>query len=218
MTRTYTSAGMMIQFFDFVVHAGAVKVYEGDTYFGFFPATALLRQGGIRDASPYQPSTAELGRGLALDFPSAPPLPGGRLLMVDRIECWVDDGGPHGLGFLRVVRGVDPDEWFFRAHFHQDPVMPGSLGLEAFLQAMKFIALARWGSEPACRFEAVAMNERHEWVYRGQVIPTNARVCIEVVVTRVDEERRILWADGYLAVDGRVIYSMKDFSVQQRSR
>jgi 3-hydroxymyristoyl/3-hydroxydecanoyl-(acyl carrier protein) dehydratase len=29
---------------------------------------------------------------------------------------------------------VDPSFWFFKAHFFQDPVWPGSLGLESFLQ------------------------------------------------------------------------------------
>ena len=29
---------------------------------------------------------------------------------------------------------VDPSAWFFKAHFYQDPVIPGSLGLESLLQ------------------------------------------------------------------------------------
>lgn len=37
---------------------------------------------------------------------------------------------------------------------------------------------------------------------------------VEAIVTAVDEERRTLRADGYLSVDGRVIYAMKDFTLQ----
>ena len=66
MTRTYTSAGMMIQFYDFAVYAGTKKVYVGDTYFGFFPVAALQRQEGLKDAAPYAPTAMELERGRAL--------------------------------------------------------------------------------------------------------------------------------------------------------
>src|SRR5262249_49393998 len=124
---------------------------------------------------------------------------------------------PHQLGFVRGSKPVDPNAWFFKAHFYQDPVVPGSLGLESLLQLLKFIALERWGDEPGSTWEAVALNEPHEWVYRGQVIPANGVVQIEAAVTEVNERERILKADGLLAVDGRVIYSMKNFTGRQRS-
>jgi 3-hydroxymyristoyl/3-hydroxydecanoyl-(acyl carrier protein) dehydratase len=90
-------------------------------------------------------------------------------------------------------------------------VVPGSLGLESFLQLLRFIAVERWGNGPC---ESVVTNERHEWTYRGQVIPTDREVTVEAVVTAVDEARRLIRADGYLSVDGRVIYAMKDFTAR----
>lgn len=48
----------------------------------------------------------------------------------------------------------------------------------------------------------------------GQVIPENSQVTIEAVVTAVDEISRLLTAEGFLAVDGRVIYGIKRFTVQ----
>ncbi len=213
LTRASSSAGMIIQFFDYEVLAGRVSLYKGDTYFGFFPKVALLKQEGLKDAKLYLPSPQELARSRALDFPQVSPFPAGRLRLLDRIDAWIPDGGPKGLGFIRATRRVLPEEWFFKAHFHQDPVVPGSLGLESFLQLLRFIAVERWG---AGHYEAVATNERHEWVYRGQVIPTDREVTVEAVVTEVDEARRLLRADGYLSVDGRVIYSMKDFTLRQR--
>jgi 3-hydroxymyristoyl/3-hydroxydecanoyl-(acyl carrier protein) dehydratase len=215
LTRASSSAGMIIQFFDYEVRAGRTLVYKGDTYFGFFPKSALAKQEGLKDAKRYQPAAAELSRGRSLDFPQAAPFPGGRLRMLDRIECWVADGGPKGLGFIRATRRVSPDEWFFKAHFYQDPVVPGSLGLESFLQLLKFMSIERWGSPAGGRLETVATRERHEWTYRGQVIPADGEVTVEAVVTEIDEARRLLRADGYLTVDGRVIYAMKDFTVRQ---
>ena len=34
------------------------------------------------------------------------------------------------------------------------------------------------------------------------------------MVTDLDEERRLIRADGFLSVDGRVIYAMKDFTLR----
>ncbi len=217
LTRAASSAGMIIQFFDYEVRAGRKLVYKGDTYFGFFPKVALLKQEGLKDARPYQPTAEELARSRALSFPQAAPFPGDALRMVDRIACWIPGGGPQQLGCLRATRQVVPDEWFFKAHFHQDPVVPGSLGLESFLQLLKFIAAERWGHAGGARYEAVAMDERHEWVYRGQVIPADREVTVDAVVTAVDERRCLLRADGHLAVDGRVIYGMKNFTVRRYS-
>ena len=214
LTRASSSAGMIIQFFDYEVHAGDTLIYRGDTYFGFFPKVALEKQEGIKDAKRYQPDRDELARGKSLAFPRTKPFPGDQLRMVDRIAAWIPDGGPNKLGFIRATRKVVPDEWFFKAHFFQDPVVPGSLGLESFLQLLKFIATERWGAPANARCEAVALNEKHEWIYRGQIIPTDHEVTVEAVVTAVDDNQRLLRADGFLSVDGRVIYGMKDFTVR----
>jgi len=210
LTRASSSAGMIIQFFDYEVTAGREKIYKGDTYFGFFPKVALAKQEGLKDAARYQPTADALARGRSQEFPAGAPFPHGQLRVLDRIASWIPDGGPKGLGYIRATRRVSPDEWFFKAHFHQDPVVPGSLGLESFLQLLKFIAVERWGSGS---FETVATNQRHEWIYRGQVIPADREVTVEAVVTEVDEAQRLIRADGYLSVDGRVIYGMKDFSL-----
>ena len=134
--------------------------------------------------------------------------------MVDDV-LFIPGGGPQKLGFIRGTKKVLPEEWFFKAHFYQDPVTPGSLGLESFLQLLKFAAMERWGNS---RVEAIAVNQPHEWVYRGQVVPSNNQVTVEAIITAVDEEKKMLTADGFLSVDGRVIYGMKHFTVQMTSQ
>ena len=54
----------------------------------------------------------------------------------------------------------------------------------------------------------------HTWMYRGQVITTNERVTVEAVITACDETTRTLTADGFLSVDGRTIYQMKNFAIR----
>jgi 3-hydroxymyristoyl/3-hydroxydecanoyl-(acyl carrier protein) dehydratase len=218
LTKVSSSAGMIIQWFDMEVSSAAGVVYQGDTYFGFFPKAALAKQEGIRDAKLYQPTVAELARSRALTYPICAPFPAEQMRMVEHIQTYIPDGGPHGLGFIRATKPVVPEEWFFKAHFYQDPVVPGSLGLESFLQLLKFLAVERWGETPGARWEAVAVGQPHEWIYRGQVIPADKLVTVEAVVTAVDETARQITADGFLSVDGRVIYGMKNFTVREQRR
>jgi 3-hydroxymyristoyl/3-hydroxydecanoyl-(acyl carrier protein) dehydratase len=74
----------------------------------------------------------------------------------------------------------------------------------------------RWQGDARSVLEGVALGERHSWNYRGQIIPQNDKVMVEAVVTAVDDEQKLLRADGYLSVDGKVIYQMKDFTVRVR--
>jgi 3-hydroxymyristoyl/3-hydroxydecanoyl-(acyl carrier protein) dehydratase len=130
--------------------------------------------------------------------------------MIDRIELFVPDGGPARLGYIRGTKDVDPDEWFFKAHFYEDPVTPGSLGLESFLQLLKFVAVERFGRpKPA----VVTLGSRHCWLYRGQVVPTNSQVTVEAWITAADDRTRTLTADGFLSVDGKMIYQMNQFTI-----
>ncbi len=214
LTNVSLSGGMIIQHFDLKVLGSAGVFYEGTTYFGFFSADALADQVGIREAAPYAPADAEVRRGEAFPCPAGAPGPSGDMQMLDEITLFAPEGGPAGLGFIRGTKRVDPEEWFFQAHFYQDPVCPGSLGLESFLQLMKVAAVRRWGLDADARFQAVALDQPHEWVYRGQIIPSDALVTVEAVISAADDETRLLRADGFLSVDGRLIYEMKDFTLQ----
>jgi 3-hydroxymyristoyl/3-hydroxydecanoyl-(acyl carrier protein) dehydratase len=112
------------------------------------------------------------------------------------------------------LKRVDPEEWFFKAHFYQDPVCPGSLGLESFQQLLKVVACQRWPHDEHSRFEPITLNHQHRWMYRGQIIPTNQQVRVSAVITAVDDAKKVLTADGYLEVDGKVIYQMSSFSLR----
>jgi acyl transferase domain-containing protein/3-hydroxymyristoyl/3-hydroxydecanoyl-(acyl carrier protein) dehydratase len=218
MTRVSRSGGMMIQNFDFETRAGDTPVYRGSTYFGFFRRAALADQVGIREATPYEPTADELARSRSFAYPREGAFPDDRLRMIDQIEAFVSDGGPHGLGYIEGTARVDPEAWFFQAHFYQDPVVPGSLGLESLLQLLKVVASERWGREfgPGGFGFATAGPGigSHRWIYRGQVVPGDRVVTTRAVVTARDDARRLVRADGFLSVDGRVIYGMSGFSVR----
>ncbi|MFM7149744.1 MAG: type I polyketide synthase, partial [Gemmataceae bacterium] len=215
-TRVAASGGMIIQDFTFEVFDAEGTFYRGGTTFGFFSPQALAQQIGIREGAPYQMSEAEQSRARAFPFPADPPFPDRSLAMIDFVDAYLEDGGPAALGLVRGFKMVNPEEWFFKAHFYQDPVMPGSLGLEAMLQLLKVAATLRWPGEVVQDFEANL--GRHRWMYRGQVVPSNKRVVVQAEITHVDPVRRELTADGWLSVDGLVIYRMSDFRVRMVAR
>jgi len=217
LTNVSNSGGMIIQHYDFTVTNSAGNcVYQGNTYFGFFSKQALAHQVGLRDADPYQPKPAEETRAESFPYPQDAPFPDSQLRMIDQITIFVPDGGPHGFGFIRGIKTIIPDEWFFKAHFYQDPVWPGSLGLESFLQLLKVVAVKRWGWQPKDSFEIMALQQSHQWTYRGQVVPTDHEVTVQAVITAIDDTRRFLEAQGFLIVDGRIIYKMDKFTLKTR--
>ena len=214
VTKVASSGGMIIQNFDFAIrNRQGESVYKGETTFGFFSKAALAQQVGVRDAKPYEPDAAELARMRSFEYPRQAPFPDAQMCMLDRIDVFAPDGGPQCLGFVSGSKRVIPGEWFFKAHFFQDPVWPGSLGLEAFLQLLKVAAVERWGGDEATWFEMLP-GPSHKWMYRGQVLPTSETVTVQAVVTACDEATRTLTADGSLGVDGRTIYQMKGFTLR----
>jgi len=213
-TRVSTSGGMIIQNYTFRVTAGDEVIYDGDTYFGFFTRQALAQQVGVREATPYVPTEQERASGRSFTFPDVSPFPDRMMRMMDRVDVFVPTGGPHGLGFIQGSKVIDSAEWFFQAHFYQDPVWPGSLGLEAFVQLLKVVAAERWGSDAATDFSTMALGKPQRWLYRGQVVPRNKQVTVQAVIKTIDDGRRALEADGFLIVDGLPIYQMIDFGLR----
>lgn len=213
LTNVSRSAGMIIQHFEMRVKDRVGTVYDGTTYFGFFTKGQLAHQVGIRDAKVPWPDAVAIDTTQPLELPHSSPFPAPMLRMVDRIRVF-PTAGRAGLGLLIGTIPVDPEAWFFKAHFYQDPVWPGSLGLESFLQLLKFAAWQRWGPRPERPWQTVALNQKHQWLYRGQVLPTDREVTIVLELTQADDHNQRLAANGFLLVDGRVIYQMTDFTLQ----
>lgn len=216
ITQASSSGGMIIQHYDYEVHSKQGLAYRGNTYFGFFSKQALEQQVGIREAILYQPASEELRQVRSFDYPESGLFPKMRIRMIDLVEAYIVDGGTNGLGFIKGTKKVDPDEWFFKAHFHQDPVCPGSLGLESFLQLIKVVMVEKFDIGETGRIEAIAIGQPHEWTYRGQILPTDNLITVEALITAIDTENRVIRADGYLSVDGRIIYGMKNFTATYR--
>lgn len=194
-------------------------VYQMQTVFGFFPAESPAEQAGLT-ASIEELDAMALPKqtDIALPIARQPMHTKAPLLMINAITGFWPKGGRAGLGRIRAEKPVDPGEWFFKAHFFQDPVQPGSLGIEALLQLLQsLMILSGVGKHlKAPHFEAVALQKKLTWKYRGQVLPCNQTITTLVDVLDYQQEANsvLAIAAGSLWVDGKKIYEMPEFAMR----
>ena len=131
------------------------------------------------------------------------PLP--PMLMCDRIFSITETGGAFGKGGIIAELDIRPDLWFFECHFHQDPVMPGCLGLDAMWQLLGFY-LGWMGGQG--RGRALGAGEVK---FTGQVTPKNKLVVYRIDIKRLIMRKLVMGiADAVMEVDGRGIYAATD--------
>ena len=148
-------------------------------------------------------------------------MPAKALRMIDTIDIIDLEGGRFAKGYVRASKKNNPEEWFFDAHFYQDPVCPGSLGIASFLQTMRCFLQKKYALDPLKYTPQLMPGQNHEWIYRGQITPgsrqiqvhTHIRETAAVPESGVVTDRYEVVADGALTVDGICIYEIKHFGV-----
>ncbi|UXK10605.1 3-hydroxyacyl-[acyl-carrier-protein] dehydratase FabA [Shewanella putrefaciens] len=229
LLSTVIAGSNIIQNFSFELSCDGEPFYQGKAVFGYFKGDALKNQLGIDNGKTTQPWHVQ--NGIAADSqinlldkqhrsfnaPEGQPhyrLAGGQLNFIDKAEI-VKAGGKAGLGYLYAERTIDPSDWFFQFHFHQDPVMPGSLGVEAIIELMQTYAidqdLGAGFKNP--KFGQILSDIK--WKYRGQINPLNKQMSLDVHITSVtdDNGKRIIMGDANLSKDGLRIYEVKDIAI-----
>ncbi len=189
LTKLVRSGETTLVGFDVVMTVDGKPLYNLSTMFGFFPAEALASQAGL-DA-PIVPNIS--------DWKEVPDVEIQKLLMVDEYAN-VEN---------RILgrRRFHATDWFFKSHFFQDPVQPGSLGLEAMVQCLKVRAHERFGAK---RFSTL-LDVEHTWSYRGQVRPHNSETIVDVKIDHDDDKTMV--GTAYLWTDGASIYSFTGFGI-----
>jgi len=212
------AGGMTLVGFDVVCAVGDEVIYELGTTFGFFPKTALEGQTGLA-AEPAERAFADTSAELDLLDQLGPKgrerLPKPAVRMCERVthRQIADDGR----AMLRGEKRVRPDEWFFKAHFFQDPVQPGSLGIEALVQLLQAHLLLEGAAEavPGGVFADLVTPDPTSWQFRGQVMPEASLVSLTLDADPIEKAdgRWSVRAQGSVWVDGRRIYQVKALTV-----
>ena len=147
------------------------------------------------------------GRG-ELFGPGNAQLPLPPLLMLDRITRITDNGGTAGKGDIEAEFDIHPDNWIFKCHFQGDPVMPGCLPLDGLWQMLGFFLGWMGGLGRGRAFGA------GEVKFNGMILPTAKKITYYVELKRLVMRRLVMGvADGFVKVDGKIMYEAKDLRV-----
>lgn len=220
--------GIIIQKYSFEMMLDGEPFYVGSSTFGYFTLQALSSQAGLdmgkarqkwHEADPSSRLTQQPGnRQQPAHHSVSLALPREQLAFLDTVEIDLN-GGTQGRGYIHATTRVHPSDWFFACHFHDDPVMPGSLGLEAISQAIQAYALeANLGA--GMRQPRFGHVEDHEmvWKYRGQVLGDSDSVTVEISITGVERstDRVNITADASVWKGPLRIYEFKNVGVSIR--
>lgn len=227
LLSTTVLVGAVLQSFSYELAVDGEPFYRGESLFGFFNETALANQNGL-DNGAFVPTwfdaqqTAPAFR--TIDVAARRAEPGevraaqGHLALLDTVDV-VDGGGRHGRGYLRAVRPVADGDWFFAYHFHLDPVMPGSLGVEAVLQALQEWALDAGLADGLTAPEfVVPAGLPLSWRYRGQILADDREMTLEVHIEDVQRRpgRVRVIAEASVWKPGLRIYELTGVAVELR--
>jgi len=205
--------GAIIQTYEFTLSCEGTVFYEGWSSFGYFSKKSLTRQSGLGPfasaAVGQEPAGAVPSTHLSVDRRTVPV----QLQQVTEVRI-SEPAGQSGYANLSTKGRISPSDWFFQAHFYQDPVMPGSLGVEAAFQAM--VGYARW-RYPKVSGGVTRQVVDHEmvWKYRGQITPEDRqwRVAVQLTDVRVDPAGVTLFGDASVWKDDARIYQIDGMAV-----
>lgn len=234
LLSTAVAGGAIIQNFTFELYVKGKQgqsdelFYRGTAVFGYFSEDSLTNQLGLDNGKTTLPwfkqkniaaselhvvNLADENHEFYQKNLTQPHyrLAGGQMNFVDTVTI-VEGGGEHNIAYILGERTVDASDWFFRYHFHQDPVMPGSLGVEAIIELLQTYALKNKLGANFSNPRFIAPLTEVKWKYRGQITPVNKQMSLDVDITRIEEndgEVRLM-GNANLSKDGLRIYEVKD--------
>jgi len=228
MLSSVAASGTVIQKFAFSLFCRDQLLLEGESVFGYFAVQTMLNQQGLdggKPAAPWRRPGAAEAVGM-VDLPALQAgaagqagfrLAGGRLNMLEQAYV-APAGGQYGKGYVYASHRNNPRDWYYPYHFYQDPVMPGSLGVEAMLQCLQIYALTNnlGAGLRAPRFSLPAGAPALSWRYRGQVTQQHQLFEVEAHISdrHAGPEGITLLGDASVWIDGLRIYEARNAAIR----
>jgi 3-hydroxymyristoyl/3-hydroxydecanoyl-(acyl carrier protein) dehydratase len=230
LTSNTAYDGNIIQKFTYELTCDGKVFYRGTAAFGFFPKSSLINQIGLDRGElvlPWHNINSENKKTIQLnnvegqklfEIVNGKPhfrLSRPQLNFIDEL-VFTSDGGNFGKGYIFANKKIDPADWFYNCHFYQDPVMPGSLGVEAMLQSMQaFCILKGLGDRFDNPHFTQTENHQTHWKCRGQIIPDNKALSLEIHITQISMHNgfTIVVGEGSLWKEDIRIYELKNLAI-----
>ena len=216
LLTSVSGGGMLIQKYAFELLIDGSVFLKGNSSFGYFTQGVMERQTGI-DASKNDFPVFDDYCSIDIDkfLPSGNDPNKHHLDLVDRLSV-KEAGGKYSCGSIIGEKNLTDIEWFYENHFYQDPVMPGSLGIEAIVQGLWAFANnshdKKYFHDPIVDF---SHSDPFSWKYRGQVTPASEKVNFEIHLKtdQTSDSSIYLLADADFWVDGVKIYTAQNISL-----
>ena len=121
--------------------------------------------------------------------------------------------GNNEAGYIYTVRQNSKTDWYYTCHFYEDPVMPGSLGIETIAQAAKIFAANHFGKNSRI---SLAPGQELVWKYRGQVLQQNKQMQVEIHFHEIISKgkKHYLSGDASLWADDLRIYGVQNLTFE----
>jgi 3-hydroxymyristoyl/3-hydroxydecanoyl-(acyl carrier protein) dehydratase len=215
LLKTIFYGSTIIQHFSYELLCDGEIFFEGKSSFGYFSAEAMAAQTGLDGGKIVQPWLKQAAlenqliplQGTTLETG----LPQGKLRLLDEVAIQ-SEAGNHQEGYIYANRRNTPGDWFYACHFHEDPVMPGSLGIEAILQAMKIFSQQKVKSTASAD---LVQGQKMTWSYRGQVLQGHRQMQLEIHFHKTEQRgaTKIISGDASLWADDSRIYEVRNLAL-----
>ncbi|MFK7807042.1 MAG: PfaB family protein, partial [Saprospiraceae bacterium] len=234
LVSSIAHGGTILQRYTFELSIDGQLFYKGNSSFGFFTKEALAAQAGLDKGEKIpawyvseglQPNDymqikldSLYGKMKLFKAPEGKPhyrLAEDQLNMIHELKI-AKNSGKHGLGYIHATKFVKTYDWYFTNHFYQDPVMPGSLGVESIFQAMQVFALNQdLGKDFKSPKFTMLENHKQVWKYRGQILLGVEEMHLEVHVKQIEKRGDVLAiiADAFLWSGDMRIYQVTDLGL-----
>ncbi|HEX7621687.1 MAG TPA: hypothetical protein VF359_10895, partial [Anaerolineales bacterium] len=212
LLKTIFYGSTIIQHFSFELLCDGKIFFEGKSSFGYFSAEAMAGQAGLDGGKTVLPWLKQAGlEGQIVPLEGTilgKGLPHGKLRLLDGVAI-NNNAGNMQEGTVYANRRNTPQDWFYACHFLEDPVMPGSLGIEAIVQAMKVFSQQKINSDAGADF---VTGQKMNWSYRGQVLQHNRQMQVEVHFHKTQQIglKKIFIGDASLWADDSRIYELRN--------